>query len=242
MTTQKETNTTENQVVVAQENTPAVAGNYITSILEENKRNFLEDNAGLDLDFVRMGDWLKMNKKGNFVEKDNEEVSYGDQIDVVIGYGEKRYTLWGKEGSPEDGEIICLEPTEEEAYAAFNNFIEANPEAAERYTADDIKLRYLAYVVPVETLAEAAKNDDVPPVYIMSFATTDTYLWGRYALNLYNGKYKNVGIPRRTPANRVVTRLISEERKVKGSTDTYLGLKFEAVGVFKEEDYGIKRY
>lgn len=69
--------------------------NYISAILEETKQGFVEANNGLDMDFVRMGEWLTVNKKGNFVEKDDENVMYGDNIDVVIGYGEQRWSVWG---------------------------------------------------------------------------------------------------------------------------------------------------
>src|SRR5690554_6201170 len=91
-----ENNTNE----VAKTNNTGVAktnagSSYITAILEETKRGFLEANAGMDFDFVRMGEWLTVNKKGNFVEKEDENISYGDAVDVVFGYGEQRWSLWG---------------------------------------------------------------------------------------------------------------------------------------------------
>ena len=89
--------TNQNEVVV-QNNAVAKrndGSNYISAILEETKQGFVEANNGLDMDFVRMGEWLTVNKKGNFVEKDDENVMYGDNIDVVIGYGEQRWSVWG---------------------------------------------------------------------------------------------------------------------------------------------------
>ena len=41
-----------------------MAKNYISAILEETKQGFVEANNGLDMDFVRMGEWLAVNKKG----------------------------------------------------------------------------------------------------------------------------------------------------------------------------------
>ncbi|AYP68414.1 hypothetical protein HWB91_gp44 [Bacillus phage vB_BboS-125] len=227
-----------NEVAVKQEGavaTTAAGSNYISTILEETKRGFVEANAGLDLDYVRMGDWLKLNKKGNYVEKDDEEVSYGDSIDVVVGYGEQRYMLWGKDGSAEKGELIVAEPTEAEAREVLGQWLMENPEAAERYSQDDISLRYLAYVVPVSTLGQ----DDFPKIYLLSFAPGDTIGWGRYAMNVFKGKFKALGVPAKTGANKVVTRITSEERE-NSDKESYLGHKFEAVGLFNPADYGIK--
>lgn len=227
-----------NEVAVKQESavaTTAAGSNYITAILEETKQGFVEANAGLDLDYVRMGDWLKLNKKGNYVEKDDEEVSYGDSIDVVVGYGEQRYMLWGKDGSAEKGQLIVAEPTEAEAKEVLGQWLVENPEAAERYNVEDISLRYLAYVVPVSTLG----GDDFPKIYLLSFAPGDTIGWGRFAMNVFKGKYKALGIPAKTGANKVVVRITSEERE-NSDKESYLGHKFEAVGLFNPADYGIK--
>lgn len=213
--------------------TQATGSNYISMILEETKRGFVEANAGLDLDFVRMGDWLVINSKGNFVEKDDETVVYGDSIDVVVGYGEQRYSLWGHEDSPEEGQLIVAEPKREDALAALGEYLAQNPEAAERYGEEDVKLRYMAYVVPVQTLTP----DDFPKIYLMSFSQTDSFGWGRFAMNCFQGKYKAVGVPSRTAANKVVTRLTTAERKQ--DSRKWIGIDFTPVGLFKPEDYGV---
>ena len=104
------------QTAVTTNETKAVAvanQSYISRMLEERRQGFMEANAGMDLDYVRMGEWLKLNKKGNFVEKDDESVSYGQTIDVVVGHGEQRWTLWGKDNTPEKGELITAEKTQE---------------------------------------------------------------------------------------------------------------------------------
>jgi hypothetical protein len=224
------------EVAVKQETGVAkqpAGSNYISAILEETKRSFVEMNQGLDLDFVRMGDWLTIDSKGNFVEKDDDTVKYGDSIDVVVGYGEQRYSLWGHEGSPEEGVLIVAEPKREDALAALGEYLANNPEAAERYSEDDVKLRYMAYVVPVATLTP----DDFPKIYLMSFSQTDSFGWGRFAMNCFQGKYKAVGVPARTAANKVVTRLTTAERKQESRK--WIGIDFTAVGLFKPEDYGI---
>jgi hypothetical protein len=233
--------TTENQNVqnevaetkTAAPATQAVGSNYISMILEETKRSFVEMNAGLDLDFVRMGDWLVIDSKGNFVEKDDDTVKYGDNIDVVVGYGEQRYSLWGHEGSPEEGQLIVAEPKREDALAALGEYLAQNPEAAERYSEDDVKLRYMAYVVPVNTLTP----DDFPKIYLMSFSQTDSFGWGRYAMNCFQGKYKALNVPARTAANKVVTRLTTAERKQESRK--WIGIDFTPVGLFNPADYGV---
>ncbi|MCY8609928.1 hypothetical protein MOD72_12145 [Bacillus haynesii] len=221
---------TKNQVA-----TVNTGSNYITAILDDIQTGFIEANQGLDMDFVHMGDWLTKDSKGNFVEKDDEEVSYGDTIDIVVGQGEKRYSLWGLEGSPEDGELIVAEKELADAQEKLVGWLAENPDAAERYSIDDIKLRYMAFVVPVDTL----KPDDFPKVYLMSFSPTDTIRWGQFAFSVYKGKYKKLNIPRGTGVNKIVTRLVTKEYKGASGGQKYIGLEFHPVGLFKPEDYGI---
>ncbi|MDU0154030.1 hypothetical protein [Bacillus cabrialesii] len=226
-----------NEVVETKNQLAAVktGSNYITAILEDIQNGFIEANAGLDMDFVHMGDWLTKDSKGNFVEKDDESVSYGDTIDIVVGQGEKRYSLWGLEGSPEDGELIVAEKELADAQEKLTAWLAENPDAADRYGLEDIKLRYMAFVVPVDTL----KPDDFPKVYLMSFSPTDTIRWGQFAFGVYKGKYKALNIPRGTGVNKIVTRLITKEYKGASGGQKFIGLEFQAVGLFKPEDYGI---
>ncbi|MDZ5608605.1 hypothetical protein U2I54_16260 [Bacillus pseudomycoides] len=230
--------TNQNEVVV-QNNAVAKTNNgsnYITAILEETKQGFIEANNGLDMDFVRMGEWLTVNKKGNFVEKDDENITYGDSIDVVIGYGEQRWSVWGKQDSPEDGQLIVAEKTRDEAEVVFNQWLAENPQAEERYELDDIQLRYMASVVPVSTLSP----DDFPRIYLMSFSPTDTIIFGRFAMSVYTGKYKALNVPSKLGINKIVTRLVTTERKSRtNANQQWIGIDFKPVGVFNPADYGI---
>lgn len=236
--TGEKVDTTTGEITPTSAGTTAVAktaqgSNYISQILEETKRSFVEMNQGLDLDFVRMGDWLTIDSKGNFSEKDDETVKYGDSLDVVVGYGEQRYSLWGAQDSPEDGQLIVADPDRDKALVALGEWLASNPEAAERYDDSDVKLRYMAYVVPVETL----KPDDFPKIYLMSFSQTDSFGWGKFAMNCFQGKYKAMGIPARTAANKVVIRLETKERKQENRK--WIGIDFSAVGLFDPKDFGI---
>ena len=110
----------ETAIVKASETAVAAkpnGGAYIAALLEGVMDEFKAVNEGLDMDFVYMGTWLVTNKKGNFVERDDDTVNYGDHIDVIVGRGEKRWSLWGKENSPENGQLIvaCQDKAEAEA-------------------------------------------------------------------------------------------------------------------------------
>lgn len=218
---------------------------YAVAILEAMKADFLAVNEGQDLDFVYLGSWLVMDKKGIFVEKDGKDdpktrVAYGDTIDVVVAKGEKRWTLWGKKDSPEDGQLIVAEQDFDEAQKKLAAWLavaeEKDPTVHDRYNANSPKLCYMAYVIPVKTLIPG----EFPKVYLMSFPATATIAYGKYSFNgVYQGKYKPLGIPARTGMGSVVTRIGNEEAKGASQSDTYLALTFEPVGLFKPEEYGI---
>ncbi len=230
---------TKNEVVETNKNEVSLQNqSYIANILEETKRGFLEENQGLDFDFVHMGEWLTLNSKGDFIEKDNEDENYGDSIDVVIGLGEKRYSLWGFDGTDEEGQLILAEQELEDARDAFESFLGTNPKAAETYNYDDIKLRYMAMVVPVNSL----KDGEFPQIYNVSLSPSDTIVFGRWAMSVYQGKglAKQAGIPRGTGVNKVVTRLKSVERVNRNNkSQKWIGIDFEPVGMFNPADYGI---
>jgi hypothetical protein len=73
-------------VVVTGAAAPAVVSNanYIALAIQAKQQGFLEANEGLDLDYVRMGQYLKISKKGNFVEARDETVCYGETRRLVF--------------------------------------------------------------------------------------------------------------------------------------------------------------
>ena len=211
---------------------------YINTLLNNTFEEFQKANDGLDLDFVYMGSWLTVDKKGDFVDKDDDSIKYKDHIDVIIGKGEKRWSLWGLQNSPEDGQLIVACREKEDAVQQLTAWLQENPEAAERYSVEDLELRYMASVVPVDALSEA---DGIPKIYIMSFAPTATIAYGKYAMNVFRGAYKKIGIPARTGLTSVVTRLSTEEQRSRTDASvSWLAIKFEAMGVFNPEDYTTK--
>lgn len=217
---------------------PPTATTYITTLLANIMDDFIQANEGLDLDFVYMGSWLVINKKGQFYEKDDESVNYGDHIDVIVGQGEKRWSLWGLQNSPEDGQLIVAERERADAEERLTAWLLEHPEAAERYSVNDLELRYMAFVVPVEAVAENLNDPDVlPRVYLMSFSPTATISWGKYTMGVYQGKYKKIGIKARTGVASVVTRLSTKEMKGKDPSISWLGIEFEAMGMFNPDEY-----
>lgn len=49
------------------------------------------------------------------MDKDDDSIKYKDHIDVIIGKGEKRWSLWGLQNSPEDGQLIVACREKEDA-------------------------------------------------------------------------------------------------------------------------------
>jgi hypothetical protein len=257
--------TTSNVPAVQQKGALALANvgaNYIAEVIQAKQSAFLEVNEGLDFDYVRMGQYLKINKKGNFVESRDDTVSYGETLDVVVAQGETRWVLWGGEETAEEGQLIVSLPAKEEllpeesvgltkvqigkrmvakaeatARATLDNWLattaQTDPSVLDRYEQSDLQLRYLAYIVPVKFL----NPEDSPKIYLMNFAPGDTFGWGQYGMSIFDGKFKSIGVPANSSAKHVVTRFTTAERS-KDKT-SWLGIDFTCLGLFNPADYGI---
>jgi len=210
---------------------------YVAALFQQMQEDFLAVNADMDMDFVYMTTWLSIDSKGNFVEKSGDEVieNYKDVIDVVIAKGEQKFSLWGHEDSPEDGQLIVAEDSRERAVEVFKEWLELNPQAAERYSEEDIQSRYIAYVVPVGSLKE-----DTPKIYTLGMAPTSKMSYGQWGFNLYKGAFKAKGIEKGTGINQVVTR-ITTVSKTNKQKQNYIALQFDAVEMFKPEKYVAKK-
>lgn len=227
-------NQEQKAVVTAQTGAVAeVKKSYVAMVLENTMREFMAVNDGMDFDFVRMGEWVKLNKKGEFILRSDETIKFGDTLDVVIAQGEQRWMLWGKKGTPEDGQLLVAAKTQEEALQQFQELTMANPAVLDNYDQSQIGLRYLAYIVPVESI----KPDEVPEIFLFSFSPSDTWAVATYAKTLFTRGVPAASVPKKTGVNQVITRMTSEERK--GKEEDYLGVKLEAVGMFKPEEFGV---
>ena len=204
---------------------------FVEKIFAEVKNEFLSVNAGMDLDFVYLGTWLVIDSKGRFVDADDETVVYGDEIEVVVAQGEQKFMVWGLDKTPESGKVLVGESTREKALEKLNEVLEASPDLT-GYSEENIQSKYLAYVIPVETLAE-----EVPKIYLLSMPGTAKIKWGKYAFDgLFKGKYKAIGIPAKTAVNQVVTKIVTKEQ-INADKQKYTTMEFEAIKMFKIEDY-----
>lgn len=219
---------------------PVVLANqaYITKVLTDFKEKFEAANAGLDMDFVRLGQWLCVSKKGNYVERNNkgtpDEVNYGENLDVIIATGEKLWSLWGIKDSDLDSVLIVGAREKEEAIVAFREWIAANPQYVNDYHEEDIELRYRALVVPIDSI----NADDFPTVYLMSFSPTATISFGQWARDIFIKGDKQAGIPKGTGVNNIVTRLGTKE--MASGKNEWCGITFQALGMFNPAEYGLK--
>lgn len=221
-----ENKTESKEVAKVESNLPSTSNvPYAVQLLTKMKEEFIAANVGLGLDYVYIGQWLVINKKGQFVERDNVDVNYGDRIEVVIGMGEERFTLWGKQHSKEQGNLIIAEKTREDAEARFMEIVHSLDETA-NYAPEDIQSRYLASVIPVETI-----EDEVPKIYLLSMPQTAKLAYGKWAFNLFNGKYAKEGLPRGTSVPSVVTAITTVEKDA--GDFSYITMEFDAVKKFK---------
>lgn len=218
-----------NAVATTQKNEVAKTNQaFITAMFEKMRNDFLEANEGLGLDFVHMTTWLTINAKGQFVDKDNPDLNYGDSLDVIIASGEERYSLWGKKGTKEEGALIVSELTRDKANEAFRDWCENNPQSADDYDEADIQSRYVAFVVPVASLLT-----ETPKVYILGMAPTSKIAYGQWAFSVYSGKEAARGIPKGTGINRVITRLKTVDKTNKDK-ENYIAIEFNAIEMFDE--------
>jgi len=208
---------------------------FITAMFEKRRNDFLIANEGLGLDFVHLTTWLSINAKGQFVDKDNTDLNYGDNLDVVIASGEERFSLWGKDGTTEKGNLIVSELTKERAIETFKEWCENNPGSADNYEESDIQSRYMAFVVPVASLLT-----DAPKVYILGMAPTTKIAYGQWAYALYSGKEAARGIPKGTGVNRVITRLKTVDKQNKDK-ENYIAIEFSAVEMFDETKHTLQQ-
>jgi len=225
MTKGKELTQTSKQEVVA------ASRAFVQNIIHETKAKFMEVNEGMDLDFVFLGEWLKKTKLGEFCLSADETQVFGKVLDVVICSGEKRYIMWGKDSSPEEGQLIIAANNELDAKREFSAFIEVVEGASERYSAEDLKLTYLAYVITTDQI-----GDESPALYILPFPQTDTMEYAGYSKRLFTGSYKNIGIPKYTGVNQVITRISTVEKKSRNNK-SYVGFEFEAVALFDPKEF-----
>jgi hypothetical protein len=213
-------------VAVKSENPAAVIAKKVGDIVERVRGDFLAANANLGLDFVYLANWITIDGKGKFCDAATE-TKFGETIDVIIGKGEERFTLWGAEGSEFEGQLLIAEGTIDEAYTKYAEMKENNEAFAAAHSSDDIASRYLMQIVPVESI-----KSEVPEVFLIDLATSAKYAFGKFAAELYRKGNQPAGIPKMTPVSAVVVRLKTVD-KTNANKQNYISIEFEAVEMLK---------
>ena len=219
-------NVESKEVAVKTENSAALIAKKVGDIVERVRGDFLAANANLGLDFVYMANWITIDGKGKFCDA-STETKFGETIDVIIGKGEERFTLWGAEGTEFEGQLLIAESTIDLAYTKYAELKENNEAFAAAHSSDDIASRYLMQIVPVESISA-----EVPEVFLIDLATTAKYTFGKFAAELYRKGNHAVGIPKLTPVSAVVTRLKTVD-KTNANKQNYISIEFEAIELAK---------
>ena len=196
---------------------------YVGNLIKSMQESFLEANQGFELNFVYMGTWLMVNSKGQFYDKDNEEINFGDSINVVLGGAEQRFMLWGKEGSEQDGQLLIAENNKEAAEARLAALSEE--QANFDYTMADVQSRQLLFFVMLDDI-----KSEFPTIYQLSLPQTGKIAFGKWALNVYRGAHKKDGFGKGTQLSSVVTNITTVEKR-KGNKN-YIGYVFKAEAAF----------
>ena len=185
------------------------------------KADFLATNAGLGLDFVTLASWLYIDGKGCFYNKDSEEV-YGDKLNVVIGGGQERYTMWGKEGTAQAQTCVITADTREQAEIMFNKLAaEDDKFDASQYTYEDIKEGYIAQLV-----TEKSMGSDMPEILVYAMPVTAKYNFKAFVAKLFKGQYP--GFKKGTSATAVIIQMTTVSKKF-GANKKYTTVEFSPV-------------
>ena len=194
---------------------------YITTLLNNTFEEFQKANDGLDLDFVYMGSWLTVDKKGDFVDKDDDSIKYKDHIDVIIGKGEKRWSLWGLQNSPEDGQLIVACREKEDAVQQLTAWLQENPEAAERYSVEDLELRYMAAWLPDCLQKNSVAVQTLPYPGWLSNLKLWEYLTQKTIPQSKTGDLKKWQNKIKNMCTWIVTSATKTEKAARGSVNTW---------------------
>ena len=154
--------------------------------------SFKKQNDGIELDFIELGMRINIAANGKFVQKDNESVTY-DSIECVILSGKPNFALWGKDGSPQEDELLLTAESVDEAMAKFEELC-TDPVFAAMYEKDDIQEKYLITFV---------MNDG--NIGAINMSKTSKWEFGNYAKQLFTQD--------KTTVKNVVTELTTEVRK-----------------------------
>lgn len=209
------------------------------NILTRLQNAFVQANPEFEgLDFVNFGEWITLNKLGQFMYFDDESLVNPDkpgEIAVVIAGGKRVYQLWAKLGSGSDkGDterkgLLVFGDTREAAERAFFERAATDPGFGEMYDVDDIKLRFMVIMVPEDS------DPDFPTILLQNYPETGALGFGKYASRIFTGRFlQKYGIRKGSKIAEVLTRIwTTSEKSRKDAGITYAALNFEPLGYAK---------
>lgn len=206
------------------------------NVLSRLQRAFIAANPEFEgLDFVNFGEWVTLNKLGQFIYFDDEALVNPDkptELAVILAGGKRVYQLWakigktGEGGDPERKGLLVVGATREEAEAKFFERAAVDHGFSEMYDVDDIKLRFMVIMVPEDS------DPEFPTIWLTNFPETGALAFGKYTSKLFTGRYtQKFGIKKGSKIAEVLTRIfVTSEKNRQDPSITYAALNFEPLG------------
>ncbi len=185
--------TEKNKEVAVKENKAVGAVNPIEA--------FKEANPGMEFDEVNLGVPLKINSKGQFCAKQDETVVFNEFKEIIVLSGKPQFVLWGKDDTPDEGELLIDAENlidARDAFAARCADAKMGEVFKATYKEDDISHRYT-----IQFMAEDGN------CYELNMSNTSRKAYKKYATQLFNGF---LGAPRQTGVAVCVTKMTTEAK------------------------------
>jgi len=219
----------ENSAIAPRETT-AVAPKA-DNILTRLQNAFIAANPEFEgLDFVNFGEWVTLNKLGQFIFFDDEALVNPDkpgEIAVIIAGGKRVYQLWADINNDKERKgLLVYGDTREAAERMFFERAATDPGFNEMYDVDQIKLRFMVIMVPEDS------DPEFPTIMLQNFPETGALAFGKYSSRLFTGRFlQKFGIKKGSKIAEVLTRIYTtSEKSRQDQSITYAALNFEPLG------------
>lgn len=223
----------ETSALAPREESTAVA-KQPDNILTRLQNAFIQANPEFEgLDFVNFGEWITLNKLGQFIYFDDEQFVNPDkpgEIAVILAGGKRIYQLWADINEDKERKgLLVYGDTREAAERAFFERAATDPGFSERYDVEDIKLRFMVIMVPEDS------DPEYPTILLQNFPETGALAFGKYTAKIFTGRFnQKFGIKKGSRIAEVLTRLYTtSEKSRKDPSITYAALNFEPLGYAK---------
>lgn len=182
------------------------------------------------LDFVNFGEWVTLNKLGQFIYFDDEQLVNPDkpgEVVVIIAGGKRVYQLWADiQNDKERKGLLVFGDTREVAERMFYEHAATDPGFGDTYDVDDIKLRFMVIMVPEDS------DPEFPTILLQNYPQTGALAFGKYASRIFTGRFKGkYGINKGAKIAEVLSRVyVTSEKNKRDASITYAALNFEPLG------------